>query len=79
VTGQTYYNFTHAQVTSVDTSTGIDGYYQTRMTVAYNSSGIATAFSSSSYATISISNKVSAYGVGSGTLYFQQVQITGQA
>lgn len=79
VTGQTYYDFTHAQVTSVDTSTGIDGYYQTRMTVAYNSSGIATAFSSSSYATISISNKVSAYGVGSGTLYFQQVQITGQA
>ena len=78
-TGQSYYDFTHAQVTSVDTSTGINGYYQTRMTVAYNSSGIVTAFASSSYATISLSNKVSAYGVGSGTLYFQQVQITGQA
>ena len=78
-TGQSYYNFTHAQVTAVDTSTGIDGYYQTRMTVTYNSSGIATAFSASSYATISISNKVSAYGVGSGTLYFQQVQISGDA
>jgi len=78
-TGQSYYNFTHAQVTAVDTSTGIDGYYQTRMTVTYNSSGIVTAFSASSYATISISNKVSAYGVGSGTLYFQQVQISGDA
>ena len=77
-TGQSYYDFTHAQVTSVNTSTGIDGYYQTKMTVAYNSSGIATAFSAS-YATISLSNKVSAYGVGSGTLYFQQVQISGDA
>jgi hypothetical protein len=48
------------------------------MVVAYNSSGIVTAFSSSD-ASISLSNKVSAYGLGSGTLYFQQVQITGQA
>ena len=76
--GQSYYNFTHAQVTSVDTTTNFNGYHQTRMVVSYNSSGIVTAFSSSD-ATISLSNKVSAYGAGSGTLYFQQVQITGQA
>ena len=76
--GQSYYDFTHAQVTSVDTTTNFNGYHQTRMVVSYNSSGIATAFSSSD-ATISLSNKVSAYGAGSGTLYFQQVQITGQA
>jgi hypothetical protein len=78
VTGQSYYNFAHKEVLSVDTSSGIDGYYQTRMTVANNSSGVVTAFSSRD-ATISISNKVSAYGAGSGTLYYQQVQITGQA
>ncbi len=76
--GQPYYDFTHKEVLSVDTSTSVGGYYQTRMTVAYDSSGIATAFSSPD-ASVSISNKVSAYGVGSGTLYFQQVQITGQA
>jgi hypothetical protein len=76
--GQSYYDFTHAQVTSVDTTTNFNGYHQTRMVVAYNSSGIVTAFSSSD-ASISLSNKVSAYGLGSGTLYFQQVQITGQA
>ena len=76
--GQSYYNFTHAQVTSVDTTSGVDGYHQTKMTVAYNTSGIATAFASPD-ALISLSNKVSAYGVGSGILYFQQVQITGQA
>jgi hypothetical protein len=77
-TGQSYYNFTHKEVLSIDTSAGVNGYYQTRMTVANNSSGIVTAFSSVD-STISISNKVSAYGAGSGTLYYQQVQITGQA
>lgn len=77
-TGQSYYNFTHQEVLSVDTSTGVNGYYQTRMTVNYNSSGIVTAFAPTD-ATVSISNKVSTYGVGSGTLYYQQVQITGQA
>ena len=77
-TGQSYYNFTHQQVLSVDTSADVGGYYQTRMTVNYNSSGIVTAFSSTD-ASVIISNKISAYGVTSGTLYFQQVQITGQA
>jgi hypothetical protein len=76
--GQSYYNFTHQRVLSVDVSTDFDGYYQTRMTVNYNSSGIVTAFSSTD-ASVVISNKISAYGVGSGALYFQQVQITGQA
>ena len=69
---------TNQQVLSVDTSAGVNGYYQTRMTVNYNSSGIVTAFSSAD-ASVIISNKISAYGVGSGTIYFQQVQITGQA
>jgi hypothetical protein len=76
--GQSYYNFTHQEVLSVDTTSGVNGYYQTRMTVNYNSSGIVTAFSPQD-ASVSISNKVSARGVGSGTLYFQQVQISGQA
>ena len=76
--GQTYYNFTHQEVLSVDTSSGVDGYFQTRMTVDYNSSGIVTAFSSPDAVVIN-SNKVSAYGVGSGTLYHQQVQISGDA
>ena len=48
------------------------------MTVDYNSSGIITAFAPAD-ATVSASNKVSAYGVGAGALYYQQVQITNQA
>ena len=76
--GQSYYDFSHKQVLSVDTTSGFDGYHQTRMTVNHNSSGVATAFSAPD-ATVVISNKVSARGVGSGTLYYQQVQISGQA
>ena len=76
--GQSYYDFTHQRVLSIDTLSSVNGYFQTKMTVDYNSSGIVTAFSSSD-ATVSASNKVSAYGVGSGTVYYQQVQISGDA
>ena len=76
--GQSYYNFTHAPVVSVDTTSSVSGSYQTKMTVAYNSSGIVTAFNPSD-AEVRLSQKISAYGAGSGTLYIQQVQITGQA
>jgi len=77
VSGQTYYNFTHQRVISVDTTSNVGGYYQTRMTVDYNSAGIVTAFASE--ASVAASNKVSVFGAGSGTLYYQQVQISGQA
>jgi hypothetical protein len=76
--GQSYYDFTHQRVISVDTTSGVNGYHQTRMVVDYNSSGIATAFASPD-ASVFTSNKVSAFGAGSGTLYYQQVQISGQA
>jgi hypothetical protein len=76
--GQSYYDFTHQRVLSVDTTAGVDGYFQTRMTINYNSSGIATQFSSND-ATVITSNKVSAYGVGAGVVYYQQVQIAGDA
>jgi hypothetical protein len=78
LSGSTYHNFTHQQVLSVDTSAGVAGYFQSRMTVNYNSSGIVTAFSSAD-ASVTASNKVSAYGAGAGVIYYQQVQITSQA
>ncbi len=78
VGGQSYYDFVHKQVLSVDTSSGVNGYHQTKMTVDHNSVGVTTAFSPQD-ASVVISNKVSAFGVGSGTLYYQQVQISGQA
>lgn len=76
--GQSYYDFTHQRVLSIDNTAGVNGYFQTKMTINYDSSGIITSFSSSD-ATVINSNKVSAYGVGAGILYYQQVQISGDA
>ena len=80
VSGQSYYDFTHQQVLSVDISADYDGYFSTKMTVNYNSSGIVTAFSSSN-ATVINSNKISAIGAAgsSGVIHYQQVQISGDA
>lgn len=78
VNGQSYYDFTHQMVSSVNVSSSVNGYHQSRAVISYNSSGIVTAFSSPD-ATLTASKKISARGLGAGTLYFQQVQITGQA
>jgi len=75
--GQSYYNFSHQPVTAVDATSGVGGYYSTRITVATSTAGIITAFSTDGDLRDSI--KVSAYGTGAGTLYYQQVQIAGDA
>ena len=75
--GQSYYNFTHQPVTTVDASSGVNGYYSTRISVETSTAGIITAFSADGDLRKSI--KVSAYGTGAGILYYQQVQITGEA
>lgn len=69
----------YAEVTSVDSTSGVDGYNQTRITVAADTSGIVTAFASKD-ATLRAAVRVAARTTGnSGTLYVQQVQISGQA
>jgi len=77
------YNFVHVPVTAVDTSSGVNGYYQTRITLGYNSSGIITAFSpsgSGGSASLSSSQRLAARTEGGGGIvYAQQVQISGQA
>ena len=78
---QSYYNsaITHQPVISVDTSSSINGYHQTRCSIGTDTSGIATAFSSRD-AILTNSLKVGAKAdSGSGTLHLQQVQISGQA
>jgi len=75
--GQPYYNFTHQPVTAVDASSGVAGYYSTRVSIGTNTTGIGTAFSTDGDLRKSI--KISAYGTGAGTLYYQQVQIAGDA
>jgi hypothetical protein len=79
LSGSTYHNFVHAPVISVDTTSNVDGYYQKRFAVGYNSSGILTAFSSPD-ASVSLSYRLAARtDNGSGIVYAQQVQISGQA
>lgn len=75
---QSYYNFAHKPVTSIDSSTSYDGYFSTRITIETDTSGIATAFNGVD-GDLRKSLKVSNYGTGSGTLYIQQIQISGQA
>jgi hypothetical protein len=75
--GQPYYNFTHQPVTAVDASSGVGGYYSTRIIVSTSTLGIVTAFSADGDLRKSI--KVSAFGTGAGALYYQQVQIAGEA
>jgi hypothetical protein len=74
---QNYYNFTHQAVISVNSTAGYDGYFSTRIGIATNTSGIATAFSTD--AVLRKSLKIASYGAGSGALYYQQVQISGNA
>jgi hypothetical protein len=79
VTGQSYYDFSHKTVKSVDTSSNVGGYFNTRIVINHDSSGVATAFSTP-YAELRGSFKVgSIAATGSGTLYAQQVQVSGVA
>lgn len=76
---QTYYNFTHAPVIQVYNTSNQGGYYSTRIGIATDTSGIATSFADPD-AILRNSIKVAAItDSGSGVLYTQQVQITGQA
>ena len=93
VTGQTYYNFSHKIVNSVNSTSGLNGYYSTRINVNYdygddNPGGIQTTFNNAgqvSYAEMRSSFVVgaqSATGLGAqgiGALYIQQVQTSGDA
>ena len=78
ITGQSYYDFSHKIVTSVNRSSNVGGYFSTRIVVDHNSSGILTAFNGP-YGELRSSFKVAALGSGSGTIHFQQVQVAGQA
>jgi|TARA_R100000030_G_scaffold35014_1_gene26135 hypothetical protein len=69
----------HVAVASVDTTSGVDGFHQTRVTLTANTSGIITDFSATDARLIS-SVKVAAisYGTG-GSIHVQPVQTTGIA
>ena len=78
-TNQSYLNFTHKIVDSVDTSAGESGYFNTRITVDHDY-GVGYAHTNViQFAELRGSFKVSGLGDGSGTLHYQQVQASGGA
>ena len=93
VTGQDYYNFSHKIVNSVNSTSGLNGYYSTRINVDYdygddNPGGIQTTFNNAgqvSWAEMRSSFMVGAQSAGAlgaqgtGALYIQQVQTSGDA
>ena len=85
VTDQSYYDDVvgFATVSKVWNGAGRNGNFSTRITVDADTSGIVTAYSSDNYAELRNSFKVSALAkggaaTGKSTLYYQQVQITGE-
>ena len=80
-TGQPYFDasLAYSRVSSVNTTmTSGSETYQGSCTLDANTSGISTDFSAP-FAVATIANKISARGLGAGTLYIQQVQTTGEA
>ena len=71
----------NAEVTTVYHSSGRDGYFQTRIKVSADTSGISTAFDPGCHASLYRSNSVSAIpnGGAAGSLWIQQVQVSGDA
>ena len=68
------------KVLTVDSSTGVQGYFQTRLTVEANTSGISTAFNFKGASLVN-TLKVSAIpnGAAAGSIWVQQVQVSGDA
>ena len=78
---QNYWNFTHKIVASVDNTSGVSGFHNTRITVN-NDYGVGyahTALIDTNFAELRGSFKVSALGDGDGTLHYQQIQSSGGA
>ena len=77
--------FDHARVTDVNTSNGVNGYHQTRLTCDGNTGGIMTSFSAGGGfnvpgATLYSSARLAARSEGDPTgLHIIQVQTTGEA
>jgi len=76
---QSYYNFTHQPVISVNNTANYSGYFSSRITIGTTTSGIVTAFTDNS-AELRNSMKIAAITEGgNATIYTQQIQISGQA
>ena len=73
-TGQSYYDFSHKTIASINNTAGNGGFFGTRIVVSNNSAGIVTAFAAP-YAELRRSMKVSVItNASTGKAFIQQVQ-----
>lgn len=73
---QTYYDFSHKIVHSIDNTSSVGGYFSTRVVVNNDTSGIVTAFAGP-YADLRRSFIVSVRSAaGTGKAFIQQVQVS---
>jgi len=77
VTGQSYLDFTHKIVSSVNNTAGRDGYHGTRIIVDHDYNVAYAHTDVIGQAELRGSFMVAAYGDGSGTLHYQQIQSAG--
>jgi len=74
VDGQSTFDFSHKEITSIDNTSNVGGYYNTRCVVNHDSSAVTATFNGQS-ATLRKSIKVSVVtNSGTGTAFIQQVQ-----
>ena len=79
VVGQSYLNFTHKIVSSVDSSAGVNGFYSTRIVVDHDY-GVGYAHTNViGQAELRGSFMVASFGDNAGTIHYQQVQSSGGA
>lgn len=70
------YNFTHKEITSIDTTSHVGGFYSTRAVIDHNSSAVSETFSTP-YAELRRSMKVSVItNASAGKAFIQQVQVS---
>tara|TARA_R100001443_G_scaffold116705_1_gene138132 strand:- start:1666 stop:2220 length:555 start_codon:yes stop_codon:yes gene_type:complete len=70
------YNFTHKEITSIDTSSDVGGFFSTRIVVDNNSSSVSETFNTP-YAELRRSLKVSVItNASTGKAFIQQVQVS---
>ena len=76
VSGQSFHDFSHSTIASINNTAGVAGFFGTRVVVNNNSAGIVTAFNAP-YAELRRSLKVSVItNASSGKAFIQQVQVS---
>tara|TARA_B100000686_G_C16692747_1_gene918653 strand:+ start:870 stop:1439 length:570 start_codon:yes stop_codon:yes gene_type:complete len=78
-TNDSNWNLSHVKIISITSDVSPDGYNQPKITVDADTSGISTAYNGATPGSVRKSFKISAYGLGAGSLYYQQVQVSGDA